>query len=116
MPYKPASQCRHPGCPNPAYGSYCDVHRSLANSEYNRYRRDPDSNKRYGRRWKNIRDLYISKHPLCERCLLRDRLVPATEVHHIRPLTSGGDNSDDNLMSLCKSCHSSITLSSANKI
>jgi 5-methylcytosine-specific restriction endonuclease McrA len=30
-------------------------------------------------------------------------------------LTEGGDNSDDNLMSLCKPCHSSITITAVNQ-
>ena len=43
------------------------------------------------------------------------RLTPAEEVHHILPLASGGTNDEGNLMALCKSCHSSITIGSNNK-
>lgn len=31
--------------------------------------------------------------------------VPADEVHHIKPIALGGTHSEDNLMALCKSCH-----------
>jgi len=103
--------CLYPGCPKLTTTRYCDEHTRQTNQNYNKRRleSDPDFYKRYGRRWHEIRDLYISKHPLCARCLEAGHLVPAEEVHHIRPLADGGDNSDENLMSLCKSCHSSIT-------
>jgi hypothetical protein len=35
--------------------------------------------------------------------------MPAREVHHIKPLSHGGTNESDNLMSLCTPCHSEIT-------
>ena len=115
MPSKPMKICLYPGCPNLTTSTYCEEHTRSNNREYNRQRleRDPDFYKRYGRRWHEIRDLYISKHPLCERCLEAGHLVPAEEVHHVLPLADGGDNSDENLMSLCKSCHSSITLTAS---
>jgi 5-methylcytosine-specific restriction endonuclease McrA len=34
------------------------------------------------------------------------RLTPSEEVHHIIPLSEGGTNKQQNLMALCKSCHS----------
>lgn len=30
------------------------------------------------------------------------------QVHHIKPLAEGGDHSENNLMSLCSSCHAKI--------
>ena len=77
--------------------------------QYNKYERDPATKKRYGRSWKRIRDRYIAAHPLCEECKRDDKLTPAEEVHHILPLSKGGTHGDDNLMSLCTSCHSTIT-------
>ena len=109
MPYKPKKPCAFPSCPNLTDKRYCDIHAKQMNREYNLYRRDPAHKDRYGSAWRKIRDLYISKHPLCERCLERGFYTPADEVHHVRPLDSGGDNSDDNLMSLCKHCHTSIS-------
>ena len=117
MPYKSKKRCSHPGCVNLTDSRYCSMHTREANREYNKRRleNDPDFYKRYGRRWHEIRDLYIAKHPLCERCREAGRLVPAEEVHHILPLIEGGTNADDNLMSLCKSCHSSKTLSDSKQ-
>lgn len=68
----------------------------------------PDSNKKYGRCWKRIRDRYAAAHPLCERCLKEGRYTPVEEVHHIVPISKGGDHRESNLMSLCQSCHTKI--------
>ena len=87
MPTKPKKPCSFPGCPNLCDGQYCEVHRAPAKKQYDKYRRSPDINKKYGRAWKRIRDRYIASHPLCEKCLT---------------------DSTDNLMSLCQSCHNKI--------
>ena len=114
MPYKPKRPCSYPGCGRLTDGRFCDEHRQVAEHQYNHYLRDPDTNKRYGRAWKKIRAHYIQAHPLCEQCEQEGRLTPAEEVHHILPLANGGAHDDDNLMALCKSCHSSITIGSNN--
>lgn len=108
MPTKPPHPCAYPGCPRLTNERYCDAHKTIAGREYNKTQRRPDYNKTYGRRWHTVRDLYIAKHPLCERCLDSERLVPADLVHHIVPTAEGGGNEDENLMSLCNSCHASI--------
>ncbi len=109
MPYKPKRPCSYPGCPLLTSGSYCDAHRKLTEARYNKYERDPDTNKRYGRAWRRIREQYIGAHPLCEQCAKADKVTPAAEVHHILPLARGGTHETSNLMSLCSSCHSAIT-------
>lgn len=109
MPNKPKRPCSYPGCPQLTNGRYCDEHKKLADKQYNKYKRDPATRKRYGRSWKRIRDRYIKEHPLCEECSKQDKLTPAEEVHHILPLSRGGTHAINNLMSLCKSCHSKIT-------
>lgn len=115
MPYKPKKPCGYPGCPELIReGRYCPAHKTVMGREYNATR-DPDFYKRYGRQWKKIRALYISKHPLCEECEKAGRLVPATEVHHIVPLAEGGSNADENLQALCKPCHSRHTLAENRK-
>lgn len=63
--------------------------------------------------WKRLRALYINNHPLCERCLLNGRSVPATDVHHKRFFLSGKTDeerwqlllSPNNLEALCETCH-----------
>lgn len=109
MPKKPKRPCSHPGCPNLTDGRFCEEHARLENKRYEKYDRDPAVRRRYGRAWKRIRDRYITAHPMCEECVRHGKLTPAEEVHHILPLSRGGNHNEENLMSLCKSCHSAIT-------
>lgn len=109
MPTKPKHPCAYPGCPELTNKRYCDKHQKMVNQQYERYGRDPIERLRYQRSWKKIRNTYIHTHPLCEECLRQGKTTFATEVHHIVPLGHGGTNDWDNLMSLCKPCHSRIT-------
>ena len=109
VPKKPRKPCRFSGCPELTENKYCDKHRKLESSYYNKYKRNPNTYKRYGNRWRKIRQLYIKEHPVCELCERKNILRPVEEVHHVIPLSKGGSHHKDNLMSLCKSCHSKIT-------
>lgn len=110
MPRKPKRPCRYPGCKNLCEDGeqYCNEHRKIEEKNYESFSRGYQANRRYGYKWKKIRDRYVSKHPLCERCLLEGKYVPVEEVHHIIPLSEGGSNDESNLMSLCRSCHEKI--------
>lgn len=109
MPKKPKRPCSHPGCPKLTDGRFCEEHQRQENQRYEKYSRDPVTKSRYGRAWKRIRDRHAAQHPLCEMCLKNGKVTPTEEVHHIVPLSRGGTHASDNLMSLCKSCHSEIT-------
>jgi len=115
MPYKPKKPCAHHGCSKLVTGRFCEDHAKQDAREYERYHRDLETRKRYGRAWKRIRDRYIAAHPLCEQCEANGRLTPAQEVHHIKPLSEGGGHDEHNLMALCSACHSGITLSENNR-
>jgi 5-methylcytosine-specific restriction protein A len=108
LPYALKKPCRYPGCAELTHSSYCEKHMKQVGHDYEKYRRDPDAAKRYNGAWRRIRAQYIAAHPLCEMCQREGRLVPATEVHHIVELSEGGGNSFDNLMALCKPCHSRL--------
>lgn len=108
MPRKPLKPCRYPGCPNLSEESYCPFHRKKVAKDYNKHIRSEDPNKRYGWTWKKIRDRYANLHPLCEECLKHGKLTPMKEVHHIIPIDRGGTHDENNLMSLCHSCHEKI--------
>ena len=60
------------------------------NQNYEKYERDPQSMRRYGRAWKRIRDKYVSLHPFCELCYEKGILVETEEVHHKKKLSDGG--------------------------
>jgi len=104
MPYKSRRPCGYPGCPAlvEAGTRYCPEHRKI----YNRR----DNSAHYDSRWRRISKLYLAAHPLCAECQRAGRLTPATETHHIIPVLAGGSDRDENLMGLCKSCHSRISL------
>ena len=109
MPRKPLKPCRYPGCPKLVETRYCEEHAKQVASDYEKYDRDPKVRARYSGAWKKIRSRFIAEHPLCELCQRQGRITCANEVHHILPLSRGGTHRQDNLMSLCTSCHSSIT-------
>ena len=109
MPKMPKHPCGFPGCPNLTDGRFCEEHAKQENRRYERYQRDPATKRRYGRAWQRIRDRYAAAHPFCEECYKRGVLTPTEEIHHIVPLSHGGTHSEDNLMALCKPCHSRIT-------
>jgi 5-methylcytosine-specific restriction protein A len=115
MPTKPKKPCSFPGCPRLTHDRYCEEHTKVMNARYNKYERPYDSSERYGHKWRRIRNRYIETHPLCEECLKTERYTPAQEVHHILPLEKGGTHNEDNLMALCKSCHSRITAESGDR-
>jgi 5-methylcytosine-specific restriction protein A len=115
MPYKPKRPCSHPGCPALTDSQFCPTPAKADARDYAHYRRDPETNKRYGNAWRKIRAAYLAAHPLCEQCQRAGRLTPAKEVHHILPLAQGGTHEAGNLMSLCSSCHSGITLTENNR-
>lgn len=105
MPRKPKRPCSYPGCPNLTEGRFCEEHRLQEQKNYNRYRRDPETARRYGNHWQRIRNAYARRHPLCEDCLAEGRTTPMEQVHHILPLREGGANDWENLRSLCAACH-----------
>lgn len=59
------------------------------------------------RRWRRIRQQLLNAEPLCRSCKDSDRITPANEIDH-----ADGDaynNAPDNLVPLCKPCHSRKT-------
>jgi len=74
-------------------------------AKYNKDERGYKSGDRYDDEWRRIRNNYIVDYPFCEVCRKYGKLVRATEVHHIKPISEGGSNDYHNLISLCHSCH-----------
>lgn len=106
-----ACACRKPGCPGLVRDgtcSVCGLLRAQASRVHDE-RRGSASSRGYDRRWQRIRAVQLRSHPLCEDCAQGQRVVAASEVHHIVALRDGGTHEASNLLSLCKSCHSSRT-------
>ena len=64
--------------------------------------------------WRKARESYMHSNPLCEECLKKGKVTPATSVHHIKsPFKNGEVNrflllDNENLMSVCHECHADI--------
>jgi len=68
------------------------------------------SNKFYQtREWKDFRKFFLSMNPLCQICKEANRIVPATDVHHVGGRTPSNGLDSSICQSLCHSCHSRIT-------
>jgi 5-methylcytosine-specific restriction protein A len=65
-------------------------------------------------RWQRVRRHKLRQHPLCEACLQRGEIEPATVVDHRVPIKRGGRGADafpplDQLASLCERHHNEKT-------
>ncbi len=68
------------------------------------------------KRWRDAREIYLTKNPLCVLCAQMGRAAEATVVDHIRPWKDGGTDAErnqlfwnqDNWQALCASCHSGV--------
>lgn len=74
--------------------------------------RETAAERGYGSRWQKARKGWLHAHPLCVVCEAAGRVVPATDVDHIKP--HRGDMAlfwdSSNWQSLCHSCHSTKTV------
>ena len=116
MPKKFKRPCRFKNCPNLTDNlrGYCDEHAKVEQRNYDKFIRSAEHKKRYNYQWRKLRARFLNQNPFCEMCKRQGRYTAATEVHHIKPLSAGGDNAETNLMALCKPCHSRITLATEN--
>ena len=100
MPGAVLRPCRHHRCPALVSTGWCPLHRRPVQPDLR-----PSSTARgYDRRWRKIRLMFLRTNPLCAACGRA-----ASEVDHITPKRAGGEDDDENLQALCKSCHSSKT-------
>jgi 5-methylcytosine-specific restriction protein A len=98
-------------------GGFCDAHRretfrvqkQVATEDYK------ERNRFYQRAaWKRLRARHLQIEPMCRKCRQKGGLVEASHVDHIIPFQSVDDPlalDENNLQSLCHSCHSAKTRS-----
>jgi 5-methylcytosine-specific restriction protein A len=108
MPYKAKKPCAANGCAELTHNKYCVTHARSEMRDYNMYKRNPETIKRYGGGWKKIRRAFLMKNPVCQNCEKNNKIIPAEIVHHIITLDNGGTNEFDNLVALCNNCHEKI--------
>ena len=104
MPKAPKRPCRYPDCPNLCdKGVYCSQHMQFSSDRM----RGSAESRGYDARWRKARTAFLQRNPLCNECMKRGRITPATVVDHIIP--HRGDRKlfwdEQNWQPLCKSCH-----------
>lgn len=103
MPYAPPHVCGRCGALVPS-GARC----LRCQREFDRARA-PAHRAGYGSHWRMIRARFLALHYMCNVPGCRQ---PATDVHHVVPLSDGGTHAFANLQALCHAHHSRITLRS----
>jgi len=106
-----ARPCREPGCPAVAtHRGWCAEHAGPAEAARRRRydaQRASAARRGYDARWRRVRAVVLAREPRCHDCTQAGRVTLANEVHHIDG--NPRNNALDNLMPLCKSCHSRRT-------
>ena len=103
MPWRLASPCVQPGCPERAIrAGRCATHQQQTpQRQYDAQRGSPSADG-YDRKWSAFSKAYLKRNPFCVVCG-----EPANDVDHIIPLRDGGQKYwEGNLQSMCKSHHS----------
>ena len=101
--------CAHHGCSTLiSTGAYCEAH--AHDGMASRYGdRGSSAERGYDAQWRTVREAYMRRHPLCERCEAKGVTEVATMVHHKVALRDGGERlNENNLMSLCFDCHAIV--------
>ncbi len=107
MPRRLLTPCLVSGCPQLGERGRCAEHAPAAKRERNRaydHTRGSAASRGYGPTWRRLRLMHLRREPLCRECR-----APATDVDHVIPLARGGASHEDNLQSLCHSCHAQKT-------
>ena len=118
--YRP---CRRPGCPGVtnAKSGYCDEHTGYGKEQTiirkqhikktRTYKTEKTKDSRHHtHRWTKKSKSHRKRHPLCEDCKIIGIIKQADMVDHVDELKDGGALLDDNnLRSLCWSCHARKT-------
>jgi len=110
---KPNRPCAEPGCAQYALPGKirCKAHTHDNNKRIDAERDNPTRKLYKTARWLALRAWQLRRAPLCADCYKEGRIVPATEVDHIRAHAGSEELFFDtsNLQSLCKACHSRKT-------
>lgn len=109
--------CRHPGCSAlVSDGSgRCEKHR-VARGSFADRSRGSRHERGYGTEWDKRRERILQRdNGLCQECLRHGRVTGvggkpySAFVDHIIPKAEGGTDDDENLQTLCRTCHTAKT-------
>lgn len=118
MPTVPTNtKCRELGCNSPksTLSSYCLQHGGRDTYDHKTHNASPErkafNGKYQSKRWKALRTIQLSSHPLCAACFSRGVIAPAQHVDHVFPWAQVGEASfyANIFQSLCSGCHTTKT-------
>ena len=118
MPIAAPKPCRHPACSVlVSDGSgYCAAHKRAAPGSFADKSRGSRHERGYGSKWDKIRERILKRDcGLCQECLRNGRVHAvggkpfSAFCDHIVPKVDGGTDDDENLQTLCRSCHTAKT-------
>jgi 5-methylcytosine-specific restriction protein A len=114
MPTRSKRACLKSGCPALVDNGYCVDHEQHER-QHDKWRGSA-AERGYDSEWRRFRVLTLQRDKyLCQHCLANNRVEPATEVDHIKPLAQGGDRLLlENVQSLCHPCHVKKTFEDRN--
>ena len=72
----------------------------------------------YDDAWLRVRAAFLRRHPLCEPCKSRGKIVLACQAHHKQPFKGKDDPkrlSVNNLMAVCRACHAKLSAEASNR-
>lgn len=64
--------------------------------------------------WRRLRAMVLCEQPMCADCEAAGRITPATEVDHVD--NDRNNNLRENLVGLCKPCHSRKTMKNREQV
>ena len=94
------------------FNAYCMGHGGRDTFDHKRWNSSEKrrlSNDRYQTtQWRKLRQIQLSKHPLCAACLSEGKIAQAIHIDHLFPWSQVGDDAFyiNIFQSLCHSCHS----------
>jgi 5-methylcytosine-specific restriction protein A len=117
LPHAPLRPCLKTGCNKKVRSGYCPEHQR-EKYKLQDEQRGTSTERGYDATWQKLRKLKLATNPLCELCLKKGIVEPATEVDHKIPIAKWPEGRLiwENLQSLSKSCHSRKTLAENQKL
>ena len=108
------TKCLDLGCKNERskFNAYCMGHGgrdTFNHKRWNSTQKRPTAIDKYqSKQWRTLRQIQLSKHPLCAACLSEGRITPALHIDHLFPWSQLGEDAFhiNVFQSLCHSCHS----------
>ena len=94
------------------FNAYCMGHGGRDTFNHKRWnstqKRTTAIDKYQSKQWRTLRQIQLSKHPLCAACLSEGRITPALHIDHLFPWSQLGEDAFhiNVFQSLCHSCHS----------